>query len=69
MTPAIERRTRDISAVLHGRARTSNHDDQTDAVTDILADIRHWCDAYAVDFDNCNRIAADHHQAEVADTP
>lgn len=35
-----------------------------DAVTDLLADIRHFCAAFSLDFDRCDRVAAMHFEAE-----
>lgn len=35
-----------------------------DAVTDLLADIRHLCAAAGFDFDRCDRVAAMHFEAE-----
>jgi hypothetical protein len=31
-----------------------------DAVTDLLADIRHFCAAFSLDFGRCDRVAAMH---------
>lgn len=35
-----------------------------DAVTDLLADIRHLCAAAGLDFYRCDRVAAMHFEAE-----
>jgi hypothetical protein len=35
-----------------------------DAVTDLLADIRHLCAAAGLEFDRCDRVAAMHFEAE-----
>jgi hypothetical protein len=35
-----------------------------DAVTDLLADIRHLCASAGLDFDRCDRVAAMHFEAE-----
>lgn len=35
-----------------------------DAVTDLLADIRHFCAAFSLDFDRCDRVAAMYFEAE-----
>ena len=34
-------------------------------VRDLLADLRHYCDAKAINFDDESRIALDHYIAEV----
>jgi hypothetical protein len=36
-------------------------------VRDILVDLRHYCDAYKLDFTNEDRIAYSHYSAELAD--
>lgn len=36
-----------------------------DAVTDLLADLRHFCTARGFDFETCNRLAGEHYQIEV----
>lgn len=35
-----------------------------DAVTDLLADVRHLCAVAGIDFDRCDRLAAMHFEAE-----
>lgn len=35
-----------------------------DAVTDLLADIRHFCMAFGLDYERCDRVAAMHFEAE-----
>ena len=35
-----------------------------DAVTDLLADLRHLCEAVGLDFARCDRVAAMHFAAE-----
>lgn len=44
------------------RGETPAYDE--DAVTDLLADIRHLCAAAQLDFDRCDRVAAMHFAAE-----
>jgi|SRR5580765_949921 len=39
-------------------------DTDEDAVTDILADLKHYCKRREIDFDNQLRIANDHFQCE-----
>ena len=36
-----------------------------DKIIDLLTDLRHWCDVHEIDFDNCLRLSAMHHDAEV----
>lgn len=36
---------------------------ETQAI-DLLCNLRHWCDAVGVNFDDLNRIAAGHYAAE-----
>lgn len=36
-------------------------------VTDLLSDLRHFCDRNAVDFDQCSLMAEIHHNEEVAE--
>lgn len=36
-------------------------------VSSLLADIRHYCDAQAVDFDDCLRLSEIHHDTEVTE--
>lgn len=45
-------------------ARGDNPGHGEDAVIDLLADLRHHCRAAGIDFDSCNRMAADHFAAE-----
>ena len=42
-------------------------DDPADALTDLLADLRHWADAHAVSFADSVRLSGIHHAAEVTD--
>ena len=37
-----------------------------EAVVDLLADLRHFCAARRIDFDECNRIAETHFNAELS---
>jgi hypothetical protein len=37
-----------------------------EAVVDLLADLRHFCAARRIDFDECNRIAESHFNAELS---
>jgi hypothetical protein len=37
-----------------------------EAVVDLLADLRHFCAARRIDFDECNRIAETHFDAELS---
>lgn len=48
---------------LHG-VETGAPEDQH--LTDMLADLRHWCEENAVDFDRANAMAQDHFRAEQA---
>lgn len=41
--------------------------DQEEALTDLLSDLMHWADIYAVDFDTMLERARVHHDAEVED--
>lgn len=36
-----------------------------EAVTDLLADLRHFCAARRIDFDSCDRLAQCHFEAEI----
>lgn len=40
-------------------------DTKPDFVTDLLADLRHYCDAEGVDFANQDRIAYGHYRVEL----
>jgi len=40
-------------------------DDVEADVVDLLADLRHYCDAVGLDFGRLNRTARHHHEAEV----
>ena len=44
------------------RGHTPTYDE--DAVTDLLADIRHFCAVAGHDFERCNRVAAMHFNDE-----
>ncbi|WP_148253622.1 hypothetical protein [Aidingimonas lacisalsi] len=46
------------------RARGENPDHGEDAVIDLLTDLRHHCRAAGIDYDACDRMAADHQVAE-----
>ena len=37
-----------------------------EAVIDLLADLRHFCAARRIDFDECNRVAETHFHAELS---
>ena len=53
-------RVKDILSAQHDE----DGGDETN-LTDLLADIRHFCDVYAVDFAEADRSAHDHYTAEV----
>ena len=44
-----------------------DQDDPGTAVTDLLADIRHYCDAHALAFHECDRRAYQHYSEEKGD--
>ncbi len=54
-----------------GRVRRalSNYDEPTldSAVVDILADLRHYCEAMGMDFADLDRVALGHYLAEMND--
>jgi NTP pyrophosphatase (non-canonical NTP hydrolase) len=47
----------------------SEYEDSKEEIRDLLADLMHYADCYAIDFDDELRIARDHHAAEVAELP
>jgi hypothetical protein len=52
-----------------GRVRRalSHYDEPTfdSAVVDVLADLRHYCDALGADFADLDRVAHDHYKAKL----
>ncbi len=42
-----------------------SYDDEVDAVTDLLANIRHYCDVNDIDFATCDRRAYAHYTEEI----
>ena len=46
------------------RFRLISNTDAADALCDLLADLRHWCDRNEMDFDNELRKANDHYREE-----
>jgi hypothetical protein len=51
----------------HARATCSQDEAPDTWAVDLLTNLRHWCDAACVDFDNLNRIAAGHYKIEKED--
>jgi hypothetical protein len=45
----------------HGRI---DNDSQPFFVSDLLADLRHYCDAHGLDFEDCDRRGHDHYTNE-----
>jgi len=48
-------------------ARTTGVDDPDDAVSDLIADLRHWCDRNGVEFEEAVRRAAHHYETETSE--
>lgn len=49
------------------RGHSGCEDDDESNVTDLLTDIRHYCDAMGLDYGRLNNRARSHHEAEVAE--
>lgn len=45
-------------------ARGDAPDYGEDSLTDLLADLRHFCAAHGLDYERCERVAAMHFEAE-----
>ena len=41
--------------------------DQPYFVSDLLADLRHYCDAHGIDFTECNARGEGHYEAEISE--
>ena len=57
----------ELSVALAKRAIVSTFDDPdcTANIVDLLADLRHLCDAIELDYDDCDRVAKNHYENEV----
>jgi hypothetical protein len=72
MTDTIEQiqaRCIDQISKLHEHYTDHHHQgkmhDHSCFISDVLADIRHYCDAYGIDYIDCDRRAAIHYHEEI----
>jgi hypothetical protein len=69
MTPTTTRiYRRRAQAVLDAYSDLVSPSPLPELLTDLLTDLRHWCDGQNVDFEQCLDLSAMHHGAEAADT-
>ena len=58
------RAERILCAATAVEAYNDNKDDPATLVADLLADLRHYCDAHNIDFADCDRRGRDHYTNE-----
>ena len=49
----------------HQECDDSDGDTTDETITDLLADLMHFCDEQGIDFESCSRMATMHYEAEV----
>jgi hypothetical protein len=54
-----------IASACWARGESPAYDEN--AITDLLADLRHYCAAHGLDYDRCDRVATMHFQDESAE--
>jgi hypothetical protein len=62
--PANDDRARRALAALNAYVETSDHDDEPEIYTDLLADLGHLCDQEGIDFQHLVDIALVHWRTE-----